>query len=75
MFMALFGLGTLPAMAGVGYFGALLTPSLRSSARKLFPAMMMVMAALLILRGMNLGIPYLSPSLNMSASEAINCHD
>jgi len=75
LFMASFGLGTLPAMATVGYFGALLTPSLRSSARKLFPAMMMLMATLLILRGMNLGIPYLSPSLNISSSGALNCHD
>lgn len=75
LFMALFGLGTIPAMAAVGYFGALLTPSLRSSARKLFPAMMLVMATLLILRGMNLGIPYVSPSLNMTTSGAIDCHD
>lgn len=75
LFMASFGLGTVPAMAAVGYFGAILTPSLRSSARKLFPAMMMVMATLLILRGMNLGIPYLSPSLNITSSDAINCHD
>lgn len=75
LFMASFGLGTVPAMAAVGYFGALITPSLRSNARKLFPAMMMVMATLLILRGMNLGIPYLSPSLNITSTEAINCHD
>jgi uncharacterized protein len=75
LFMALFGLGTVPAMAAVGYFGAWLTPSLRNTARKLFPAMMMVMATLLILRGMNLGIPYLSPSLNISSSGAIHCHD
>jgi len=75
LFMALFGLGTVPAMTAVGYFGAWLTPSLRNSARKLFPAMMMVMATLLILRGMNLGIPYLSPSLNISSSGAIHCHD
>ncbi len=75
LFMILFGLGTLPAMAAVGYFGAMLSPALRSNARKLFPAMMMVMATILILRGMNLGIPYLSPSFNISSSAAIDCHD
>jgi sulfite exporter TauE/SafE len=75
LFMASFGLGTLPAMAAVGYFGAWLTPSLRNSARKLFPAMMVLMATLLIIRGLNLGIPYLSPSLNISSSGAIQCHD
>jgi len=34
------------------------------------------MAALLIIRGMNLGIPYLSPSIPVTAAhpDAITCH-
>lgn len=75
LFMVMFGLGTLPAMGAVSYFGAMIKPSIRASARKLFPAMMVLMATLLILRGLNLGIPYLSPTLNMSSSAAIECHD
>ncbi|HLO82516.1 MAG TPA: sulfite exporter TauE/SafE family protein [Chitinophagaceae bacterium] len=75
MFMALFGLGTLPAMAAISYFGGMVKPALRTSARKLFPAMMVLMATLLILRGLNLGIPYVSPSLNITSSAAIECHD
>lgn len=75
LFMALFGLGTLPAMGAISYFGGMVKPALRTSARKLFPAMMVLMATLLILRGLNLGIPYVSPSLNISSSSAIECHD
>jgi sulfite exporter TauE/SafE len=75
LFMVMFGLGTLPAMGAVSYFGAMIKPSIRASARKLFPAMMVLMATLLILRGLNLGIPYVSPTLNMSSSAAIECHD
>lgn len=75
LFMAMFGLGTLPAMGAISFFGGMAKPAFRAQARKLFPAMMMLMAALLIMRGLNLGIPYLSPSLNMSSSAAIQCHD
>jgi uncharacterized protein len=75
LFMAMFGLGTFPAMAAICYFGSMIRPSFRSSARKIFPAVMVLMATLLILRGLNLGIPYVSPSLNMSNSAAIECHD
>lgn len=75
LFMTMFGLGTIPSMAALSYFGGMMTPALRRGARKLFPAMMVLMAALLILRGLDLGIPYLSPSLNMSSSAAVSCHD
>jgi hypothetical protein len=43
--------------------------------RKLIPVSLGVMAALLILRGLGLGIPYLSPQLNSSApAESSCCH-
>ncbi len=74
MFMALFGAGTLPAMWTVSVFGGMMKQSVRVSARKLFPAIMMIMAILLILRGLNLGIPYLSPKLGVGTSEAVECH-
>ena len=74
MFMALFGAGTLPAMWAVSVFGGMMKQSVRVSARKLFPAIMMIMAILLILRGLNLGIPYLSPKLGIGTSEAVECH-
>lgn len=73
-FMGLFGLGTIPAMAALSYFGSVLKPSVRHYARQFFPAMMFLMAILLIVRGMNLGIPFLSPTLQTANATAISCH-
>ena len=74
-FMALFGLGTLPAMWALIAFGSLAGMEFRALARKVFPALMALVAILLILRGLNLDIPYFSPSLQLSRSEAVHCHD
>ena len=73
-FMAMFGAGTLPAMMLVGYAGQLMHPSLRSSFRKLVPVFISLMGVVLILRGMNLGIPFISPELPMSPGSAVVCH-
>ena len=75
IFMILFGLGTLPAMWAVSYFGTMVSQSLRQQFRKIFPAVMVVLALMLILRGLNLDIPFLSPSLHLSHSSAVICHD
>jgi sulfite exporter TauE/SafE len=72
-FMAVFGFGTLPAMWAVSFFGGKMKQSVRLSARKLYPAMIMIMAVLLILRGLNLGIPYLSPKLGVGHSNTVEC--
>ena len=74
LFMALFGAGTLPAMWTVSFFGGMMKQSFRIGARKLYPTMMIIMAVLLILRGLNLGIPYLSPKLTASTSVSAACH-
>lgn len=68
LFMFFFGLGTLPLMLSVSWFSHLISLSFRSTVRKLVPYVMSVMAVMLILRGMNLGIPYLSPSYTISES-------
>ncbi|NIG52463.1 sulfite exporter TauE/SafE family protein [Chitinophaga sp. Cy-1792] len=64
LFMAAFGAGTLPAMAGAAWFGHLLSAGIRNKMRSLVPVMIAVMAILLIMRGMNLGIPYVSPVIS-----------
>ena len=61
LFMSFFGLGTLPVMWSIAYLGNYVGVSLRSTIRKAYPYMMTIMACLLILRGMGLGIPYISP--------------
>jgi sulfite exporter TauE/SafE len=60
-FMALFGLGTLPFMFLVVLVGNLMTSALRLKILKIVPVMMIVLGSLFILRGMELGIPYVSP--------------
>lgn len=73
-FMASFGAGTLPAMMLVGYAGMMIRPELRSGFRKLVPVFITLMGVILILRGLNLGIPFISPELPHSPGESIDCH-
>ena len=61
LFMSLFGLGTLPFMFFVVLLGNLMTTALRIKILKFVPLMMIVLGGLFILRGLELGIPYLSP--------------
>ena len=63
-FMALFGLGTIPAMLGLSLAGQKISMGLRNNFRKASMVFVSAMAVLLILRGMNLGIPYVSPQLD-----------
>jgi uncharacterized protein len=72
-FMAAFGAGTVPAMLATTYLGQWLKQPLRIKLRKIYPVLMALMAILLILRGLNLGIPMLSPKLNASASAVLEC--
>lgn len=75
LFMFSFGLGTFPVMLAAVFFGSFVNQHIRSKLRRLVPVFLFFMAALLIVRGMNLGIPYLSPHLPAHASpEATGCH-
>jgi sulfite exporter TauE/SafE len=73
-YMALFGLGTLPLMLAVSMAGTLVTSKVKVSARRLFPALMIVFAVLFITRGLNLGIPYLSPKISGTQIGNTKCH-
>ena len=73
LLMTAFGLGTLPLMILMSYFGFIISISLRNSMKKIVPYFMAAMAVLLILRGMNLGIPYISPAFD-AAGNAAACH-
>jgi uncharacterized protein len=64
VFMALFGLGTLPAMMAVRMAAAYIGPGVRTTIRRSMPLIIGAMGVLLLLRGLNLGIPYVSPALN-----------
>lgn len=73
LFMAAFGLGTLPAMWLLPLAGGIVTLGFRNTLRKAIPVLVTSMALILILRGLNLGIPYLSPKLN-SNGKIKTCH-
>jgi len=59
----LFGVGTIPAMFTATIFGKYINIGIRKKLRKATPYLAMILAVLFILRGMNLGIPYVSPKL------------
>jgi sulfite exporter TauE/SafE len=63
VYMALFGLGTVPTMLGIGLSGRLFSLSFRLKLRQVIPVGVCLVAGLLILRGLGLGIPYVSPAL------------
>jgi hypothetical protein len=72
-YMAIFGAGTLPMMLAISWSGKLVPLKWRSGIAKIYPYITMLVAVLLILRGMNLGIPYISPDLTSGNCEM--CHD
>jgi len=75
LYMVLFGVGTLPMMLGVSYAGNIVGQKFRRIAVKAVPVMVVAIGLLFILRGLNLGIPYVSPHLIETASIPImeNC--
>jgi sulfite exporter TauE/SafE len=63
-YMFVFGLGTLPMMLGIGVCGPAMMKYLqRFRLQPLLPAAVSLVALLLILRGLALGIPYISPEV------------
>ncbi|OLY92074.1 hypothetical protein SAMN05444008_106138 [Cnuella takakiae] len=75
LFMASFGLGTFPAMLAVVFFGNLANQQVRLQLRKAVPVFLGMMGVLLILRGMNLGIPFVSPELpDLAKADPVSCH-
>lgn len=60
-YMAVFGLGTFPLMMLVALAGARLSPALGRNFRHMLSILALLFGVLLILRGLALGIPYISP--------------
>jgi len=61
LFMFVFGLGTLPMLAVVTLLGNVISGRFKSFVNKMIPYVIVIIGALFILRGLNLGIPYISP--------------
>lgn len=75
LFMTMFGLGTLPVMLGASLIGSVINLNIRQKLTRLLPAFSLILAAIFILRGLNLGIPYISPKLeHKSVNKEVICH-
>lgn len=76
LYMTFFGLGTIPLMFAFSVFGQFIGTNVRRKFSKVVPVFILALGILFILRGMNLGIPYISPQIELSnsADEIPNCH-
>ena len=75
LYMMLFGLGTIPLMTTAIYLGKFLNTTVKQRIQKAIPVFVVIIGLLFIIRGMGLGIPYLSPSPIVDiTSSTIDCH-
>lgn len=76
LYMMLFGLGTVPLMSAIVFSKGLFGPSIRHKFQKLIPVFVVIIGILFIVRGLGLGIPYVSPKAMPadSVSASIECH-
>ena len=76
LYMAVFGLGTIPLMTTAIYLGNFLSGKVRQHIRKAIPVFVIFMGCLFVMRGMGLGIPYISPKPMVEMVDAnYNCND
>lgn len=61
LYMIVFGLGTVPLMTAAIYLGNFFKVSVRNRIQRAIPIFVVIIGILFILRGMGLGIPYISP--------------
>ena len=73
-YMIAFGLGTLPMMLAISLAGQKLQFALRFKLQRLVPVSLAIVGALLVLRGLALDIPYLSPKLPARPDVIGSCH-
>ena len=75
LYMAVFGLGTIPLMTTTIYFSQFLKGKARQRIQKAIPVFVILIGALFIIRGLGLGIPYISPApVYELVSNGVDCH-
>ena len=76
--MLFFGLGTIPGMILITYYANKLSGQYRGKINKALPYLVSLIGLIILLRGLNLGIPYLSPEVKFSDKtktiESVFCH-
>lgn len=74
IFMMLFGIGTIPAMFTLSMAGSFVSLNFRNKIKKSIPYLSVIVGLILILRGLNLGIPYVSPTMSHEKQETtVDC--
>lgn len=71
-FMLAFGFGTIPLMLAVAVYGNKIKKSFFPPIKRFVPVFIFLIGTLFVLRGMNLGIPYLSPQIQNN--QTIKCN-
>ncbi|MFZ4523679.1 MAG: sulfite exporter TauE/SafE family protein [Bacteroidales bacterium] len=64
LYMMFFGLGTIPSMLALALLGNVISMAFRRRVQKAIPFLILLIGVLFVLRGMNLGIPYISPKMD-----------
>jgi sulfite exporter TauE/SafE len=74
LFMICFGLATIPALYLLSLLGTFINAALRHNMRRVLAFGTLVVGILLIIRGLNMNLPYISPYLISGTSgTAIDC--
>lgn len=74
LFMILFGIGTTPALLAVAFSGQRFGSMFKAKFKRIAPILATAIAVLFILRGLGLGIPYVSPELGHQVETTNACH-
>ncbi|SDS01221.1 sulfite exporter TauE/SafE family protein [Christiangramia echinicola] len=75
LYMVVFGAGTIPLMTSAIWISNIISVKSRKYIRRLIPVFIGIIAVLFILRGIGLGIPYVSPKLQTpEISSELDCH-
>lgn len=74
-YMLFYGIGTIPMMSAVVYMTTLFSNPFRNKIQKLIPIVTVCIGVLFIMRGLGMGIPYISPStMSLYVQANPNCH-
>ena len=75
LYMFIFGLGTVPLMTIIVYVGNFANGLVRKRIQQIIPYVVVIIGVLFVLRGLGLGIPYVSPLPTTTLETTIKgCH-
>lgn len=75
LYMILFGIGTIPILVVLSLFGKAVSGKAKRIFQRMIPVGGVIIAVLIILRGLSLGIPYISPKIHVdqSGQQKVEC--